>query len=72
MTGLFDWFNRNKTYVIAAIVGIQAGVEYLGYPIPDWVVMIEAALGLSAVRHSIRKIEINQRKLMSLRGIEKE
>lgn len=53
MTNLYTWFQGKRTYLIAAIVGIQAGLVYMGYTIPDWVTMLEGALGLGAVRAAI-------------------
>jgi hypothetical protein len=40
-------FEGKKKYVAAAIVGVIAAVQYLGYSVPSWVPMVLSAVGLA-------------------------
>ena len=53
MGDLVSFLQGKRTYTIAAIAALTAGVQALGYHIPDWVYIIEGALGLGAVRVAI-------------------
>lgn len=55
ITTVLEFINGKKTYIIAAVVGLEAAAQYLGYPIPSWVQSLTAALGLGAVRSAISK-----------------
>lgn len=53
MGDLVSFLQGKRTYTIAVIAALTAGVQALGYHIPDWVYIIEGALGLGAVRVAI-------------------
>lgn len=55
MTKILDFLNGKKTYIVAVIIALTAGVQALGYTIPDWVYALETALGLGAVRVGVAK-----------------
>jgi hypothetical protein len=55
VTQLMNWLLTHKTYVVAVVtagLGIAAG---LGYPAPEWVYVVLAALGVGAVRAAVSK-----------------
>lgn len=54
---MFNFLQGKKTYLIAAIVAIMAGLSYLGIEIPTWIPPLLAALGLTAVKSAIKKVE---------------
>lgn len=53
MGDLVSFLQGKRTYTIAVIAALTAGVQALGYHIPDYVYIIEGALGLGAVRVAI-------------------
>lgn len=55
MEKVLDFLNGKKTYIVAAVIAITAGVQALGYTVPEWVYVLESALGLGAVRVGITK-----------------
>lgn len=55
MGSLLSALNGKKTYIIAGIAAGTAAAQALGYHIPDWVYILESALGLGAVRVAISK-----------------
>lgn len=56
MDKITNFLNGKKTYIVAAITGVTAVVQALGYTIPDFVYVLEGALGLGAIRISIAKV----------------
>ncbi len=44
-----------KTYIVAILIGVMAGLQAYGIVIPDYVFAILGALGLGAVRSGINK-----------------
>ena len=55
MEKVLDFLNGKKTYIVAAVIAITAGVQALGYTVTEWVYVLESALGLGAVRVGITK-----------------
>lgn len=55
MGDLITFLNGKKTYVVAVIAAITAGLQALGYTVPSYVYLIEGALGLGAIRVAISK-----------------
>ena len=55
MEKVLDFLNGKKTYIVAAVIAITAGVQALGYTVPEWVYALESALGLGTVRVGITK-----------------
>lgn len=55
MNAILDFINGKKTYFIAFIVAVEAGLRYAGIEIPAWVDTALAALGLTAMRAAIPK-----------------
>ena len=53
MAKLLAWLKGKKTYIIAIIVAIEAGLQSLGIVIPGWVTTLLAALGLGALRAAV-------------------
>lgn len=51
-----QWLQGKKTYIVAALIGVGAVMQVLGYTIPDIVWPILGALGLGAVRSAIDKL----------------
>jgi hypothetical protein len=44
-----EFFARNRKYVVAFVVGVLAGAGALGYEVPQAVIEVIKALGLSSV-----------------------
>ena len=55
MQSIIAALEGKKTYIVALIAAVTAAVQALGYPVPDFVYALEAALGLGAVRVAISK-----------------
>lgn len=53
MGDLVSFLQGKRTYTVAVIAALTAGAQAMGYHIPDWVYIIEGALGLGAVRVAI-------------------
>jgi len=51
-TGM-DALKGKKTYITAAVIGIMAALESLGYAIPEFVYPMLGALGLGTLRHGV-------------------
>jgi hypothetical protein len=49
------FFDGKKTYIAAAIVAAVAAAEYLGYPVPEYVLVMLNAFGLYGMRSAIGK-----------------
>jgi hypothetical protein len=45
-----------KTYIVAALIAIGAGLKYLGIDVPEFVYPMLGALGLGAVRSALDKL----------------
>lgn len=54
MNKIIVWLKGKKTYLIAIVTAIIAGVQAMGYTIPEYVYAILAALGISAVRAALK------------------
>lgn len=50
MTKILEFLNGKKTFIVAAIAAVTAGLQAYGISIPEWVYTIEAAAGLGAIR----------------------
>lgn len=55
MGDLVNFLSGKKTYIVAVIAGITAFVQAMGWHIPEYVYVIEGALGLGSVRLAISK-----------------
>jgi hypothetical protein len=55
MSKLLAILDGKKTYIVAALIGVLAGVQALGYPIPEWVWIALNAVGLGTVRNALEK-----------------
>jgi hypothetical protein len=55
MAGLLAWLDGKKTYIIMIITFILAGLNAVGIVVPEFILMILAALGLGTVRAAIKK-----------------
>lgn len=51
-----EWLKNKKTYFIAILVGVAAGLKYLGVVVPEWVYPLLGALGLATLRAAITKV----------------
>lgn len=54
MSSIVSFFDGKKSYIVAALTGAAAVAQALGYVIPEWVWPVLGALGLGAVRSSIK------------------
>jgi hypothetical protein len=54
MKNILKFLEGKKTYFIAITAGILAGLQAYGIVIPNYVYAILNALGLGALRHSIK------------------
>ena len=52
---MMSFLDGKKTYLAAAIVAAVAAAEYLGYPVPEYVLIMLNAFGLYGVRSAIGK-----------------
>lgn len=50
-----EFLKGKKTYIIAALAGVLAAVQSLGYPIPEWIYVFLGAAGLGTLRAGIAK-----------------
>jgi hypothetical protein len=55
MGDFITFLQGKKTYVVAFLAAATAGAQALGYHVPNWVYMLEGALGLATVRVAISK-----------------
>ena len=55
MGELVNWLKGKKTYLVAAVVGLIAAAQYLGYEVPPWVFALLGALGLGTLRAGVGK-----------------
>lgn len=53
MEGIINFLSGKKTYIVALVTAVLAGVSALGYPIPEYVYAILGALGLGTLRAGI-------------------
>lgn len=53
---LGKFFDGKKTYIIAFVVAVEAGLRAFGVEIPGWVDTVLAALGLATVRAAVAKV----------------
>lgn len=52
---LGKYLSGKKTYIVAILIGVGAGLQAIGIVIPDYVFAILGALGLGAVRSGVNK-----------------
>ena len=50
------FFDGKKTYIAAAIVAAVAAAEFLGHPVPEYVLVLLNAFGLYGMRSAIGKV----------------
>jgi hypothetical protein len=55
MANIIAKINGNKTYIVAALAGVAAVAQALGYTVPEYVWTLLGAAGLGAVRHAVGK-----------------
>lgn len=56
MTGLLKFLSGKKTYFCAVAIGAISAARYLGYDVPDWLVLaVGSAFGIS-LRAAVAKI----------------
>ena len=56
MTAILAAIDGKKTYITAALVALGAGLQMLGYHVPDYVWPVLGAAGLGAVRSALGKL----------------
>lgn len=49
-----DMLKGKKTYIVAIIGGVMAGLEWYGMPIPEFVYAMLGSMGLITLRHGIK------------------
>lgn len=54
MTKILEFLKGRKTYIVAVLIGIAACLNALGIVIPEYVWLVLNALGLGAIRDSIK------------------
>jgi hypothetical protein len=47
---MFKWMTGYRSYAIAAAAAAIAAANALGYPVPEWVLILLGAGGLGALR----------------------
>jgi hypothetical protein len=55
MTGLINFLQGKKSYLIAFAAAVTGASQALGYTIPDWIYVLEASLFGFSVRAAITK-----------------
>ena len=50
-----DFLNGKKTYLVAIMTGILAGLQAYGIVIPEWVYMGLGSMGMVTLRHGMSK-----------------
>jgi hypothetical protein len=55
MTGLLDFFQGKKSYLIAFAAAATGAAQAMGYTIPDWIYVLEASLFGFSVRAAITR-----------------
>lgn len=53
MTKIIDFLKGKRTYIVAAVTFTVAGLQAIGYPIPEYVYALLGATGLYTVRKAI-------------------
>jgi hypothetical protein len=51
---MFGWLNGYRTYASAAVIGLLAVAQALGYPVPAWAFTLAGAAGLGALRAAVK------------------
>jgi hypothetical protein len=51
---MLKFLDGKKTYIVAIITGVIAALNYLGIVVPQWVLELLAALGLTALRAAVK------------------
>ena len=52
---MLKWLRGKKTYIVAAVAFVMAGLPAAGITIPVWVVPLLGALGLGTLRAGVGK-----------------
>ena len=50
---MFETLTGKKTYIIAAVTFVTAGLSAIGLPVPAWIYPLLGALGVGALRSGI-------------------
>jgi hypothetical protein len=58
MKAAFEFISGKKTYIVAALVGVIAAAQHLGYELPSGTFELLAAMGLGTLRAAVKKGEI--------------
>jgi len=53
---IVNWLKGRKTYIAAIAAFVLGGLAAIGYPAPEWVYVVLAALGLGALRAGLQKV----------------
>lgn len=54
MGKLIAWLKGKKSYIVAIVTAVCAGLSAIGVVIPEWVYLLLGALGIGAVRAAIK------------------
>ncbi len=52
---MLSFLDGKKSYIIAALAAVTAGLSAFGYVIPDWVYAVEASLFGFSIRAAVTK-----------------
>lgn len=56
MQKAIEFLSGKKTYIIAGVTFILAGLQAIGYPIPEYVYALLGACGVATVRAAVGKV----------------
>jgi hypothetical protein len=57
MQKAIEFLAGKKTYIVALVAAGMAFAQSMGYPIPEWVYAMLAAVGIATVRAAVKKVE---------------
>lgn len=52
-----EWLEGKKTYLVAFVVALVGLLQAFGVAMPEWLMYVLAALGITTARQAIAKIE---------------
>ena len=47
---MFKWMEGYRSYAVAVVAAAMAAANALGYPVPEWVLILLGGAGLGALR----------------------